>query len=202
MAVKKIKEELNALYVSYLAKEQKLLDKLSKKDRALAGSPIKNIKHLDKFDANGVTYYVLTSLCIERFEQFEQMQIKAGFGVDFGDLFANIRKAYDALNANKVADSSVMLYNIMAGIKDNLGARENPILQLCALFICREGEDVTKYDETVATAKINDWKAEGIAMDDFFSIAFSLVNGFTPAYKTVSADIFQNLKKVGEKLVK
>lgn len=187
---------LEALEKEYLAKEAALLADVPADLRKEVGRPIKSIAMLDKFTANGHEYVIRTSLPLERFEIFEDTQVEVGYGVDFRSLFGQIRNSYDFLNEGRQADGAVVLYNIMNGIKNQIDKRTNPVLKLCTLFICRIDEDLTKYDEVMAKAKIEDWKKEGIATEDFFSIAFNSVNGFMPVYNQISQDISSHMKNV------
>lgn len=191
-----VKVKLEQLRAEYEKEEQKLLDGLNKADREAVGHPVKDVYLLDSFTANGNKYLVRTSLTIARFEQFEALQVRVGYGVTFRQMFDNLRKAFDFLNASQVADASIVIYNLMNGIKNNLDGRENEILELCALFICREGEDVTQYVPELTKLKIDDWKLEGISMESFFSLAFNLVNGFTPVYQEVLQNISKDLESV------
>lgn len=188
-------KKLEALKKEFLAKEEALLDGLTAEDRAEIGHPLKSVMCLDKFNANGKVYTIRTTLTIERFEEFEQLQGEVGFGVDFLNLFKSMRKGYDYLNDGQPADAAVVMYNVMHGIKKHLDRRVNEVLMLCTLFICREGEDVTRYDEALCFDKINDWKREGITMDNFFSLAFNLVNGFIPVYNEISQATSTGIKE-------
>lgn len=190
----KAEQELSALFKDYVAKEEAILNTLSAAQRAKIGKPIKTIATLDRFNANGKEYIIRQSLTIERFEEFEKLQIQVGYGVDFRGMFGNLRKAYDYLNASQPADAGVLLYNTMNGVKNEIDGRENEVLQLCALFICTENEDLTIFDENLMKAKIDDWKIEGIAMESFFTLAFNLVNGFIPVYNQVSASISEHME--------
>lgn len=189
------KAYLAALQKKYLEEEQKYLDGFTKEQRIALGHPIKNISKLDTFQANGVTYIVRTSLTLGRFEEFEKLQIDVGYGASFQEVFKNIRKAYDYLNEGVPMDAGVILYNVMNGIKKNLQDRKNPILQLCALFIVTEDEDLTTFDPVLTNKKLADWKAEGIEAQDFFSFAFNLVQGFTTALDEVSQGISAKTKQ-------
>lgn len=189
-------ENIAALLKDYTAKEQAILDRLSKEDRTAIGHPIKDVSQLDEFNANGNRYIIRTSLTLNRFEQFEKLQVRVGYGVDFRQMFGQMRKAFDYLNESQPADASVILYNLMNGIKNNIDGRDNEVLDLCCLFICREGEDVAQYDPDLNKAKKQDWATEGIAMESFFTLAFNLVNGFIPVYREVSASISEHLENV------
>ncbi len=200
MEVAQAQQQLDALLLEYLGKEQKIVDQLTKEERTEIGHPIKNVSQLDEFNANGHKYIIRTSLTVSRFEEFEKVQVRVGYGVDFRGMFQNMRKAYDYLNESQLADAAIVLYNVMNGIKNELDGRENEVLDLCALFICREDEDVAVYDPQMNKRKIEDWKTEGISMESFFTLAFNLVNGFIPVYNQVSESISAHLENVQSEL--
>ncbi len=195
MELKEVEAQLEALKASYKAQCNKLTAHLSKEDLAAIDVYFKEIEGVSNFTANSVKYLVHTSLAIERFMEFEKLQIKVGYGVDFRNLFQRINRSFDYLNEGRPADAAVILHNVMAGVADNLEDRENAILLLCSLYICREGEDLTKYDAKLNAEKIEDWTREGIPVDNFFVLAFNLVNGFQPIYKTVSQSISDHMEK-------
>lgn len=196
MNSQQVTEQLKFLHAEYVQKEQELLDKLSREEREKLGHPIKDIHLLDKFTANGTEYTVGTSLGIERFMKFEELQVPVGYGVSIRDMFGNLRKAYDHLNESRPADGAVILYNLLSGMKDHIDGRENEILSICALFIHYEGEDLSTFSKDVLDKKIADWKAENISMDSFFDFAFNLVTSFTPVYKETSLSISEHVNEV------
>ena len=149
------------------------------------------------FEANGKTYQVTQHISIDRFIEFERLQAHVGFGIDFKNIYEKLGKAYEHMNKNKLADAAVIIHNLANGIGENLEKREHPILNMCALFINRDDENAGVLDEDLMEAKIKDWKEEGYAMDDFFSLAFNFVDGFIPAYK----EIIQNISEEAEKVL-
>ena len=50
-------------------------------------------------------------------------------------------------------------------------------------------EDDTIWSNDLAVQKINDWKAEGYSMDDFFWQALNSVNGYLTTYREMSQRI-------------
>lgn len=200
--LKVLADELDLLRRQFIDKEENLLKDLDLEVRQKLGRPVKGITSVESFMANGRRYFIRTSLTVTRFEKFEQIQIRVGYGVDFRQLFNNLMKIYDDLNNMKPADAAITVHGMMHGIKDKIEERENEVLLLCSLFVCREGEDLTTYDDQLTRDKIEDWKKEGIAMESFFTLAFNLVNGFTPIYKQVSASISQEMTQVKEEIQK
>lgn len=190
------KLELDKLLEEYLEKSQKILDDLNPTERAELGNPIKGISQLDRFKANGHNYVVRSRLGLARFEVFDESHPEITFGLGFEQLYNNLNACFDLLNKAKPADAAVRIHNMMNGIATNLEKRENPVLKICTLFICREDEDLTTYDEALAKQKIEDWRIEGIDSEHFFSLAFNSVRNFMPIYRQVSQNISEGVKQV------
>lgn len=131
------------------------------------------------FMANGKKYIVSETISIARFKQYEKLVPRLTFGLDFNQLFANLKTAFEALNKQQFANSAIILHNLMNGISkvedDN---RVNPALLMASLMINREDEDVSVYNENIALDKINDWQVEGLDMMGFFQFSLSCINGF------------------------
>lgn len=144
-----------------------------------------------QFETEQHKYTLLDTLSVGRFEIFERLQFEVAWGSDFEKLFNNVKKAYEKLNEMKAADASVILYNAMKGIA-RLEERPHPVLRLCTLFLVRDGEDLTVWDEKIADEKIADWKKEGINTDYFFALALNAVGGFLSAYKERLSDTSQS----------
>lgn len=150
-----------------------------------------------EFIANGNKYFVNSTLSIARYEEYEKLQPRLAYGIDFENLFKLQKQQYQMLNDRKFADAAVISHNIMSGIKDLMdGTRENPALLMCALAIVGENEDPGKFDEQTQLAKINDWRKEGFAMEDFFTFAAITMKGLPQAY----SEYIQNQIEVSEGL--
>ena len=136
----------------------------------------------NSFTANGNKYLILGSIPVGRFEKFEALQAQLAWGVDFEPLHKNLRRLWDLNNKLKFAEASVLLNNILEGLARPLDGREHPVLLLCSLFLVRDGEDLSGWNETFAQEKIEDWKAEAISVEDFFALAFNSVKGLSHSY--------------------
>lgn len=135
------------------------------------------------FQANGKKYHISSSLSVERWRYYEDFQALVGFGRSFDDIFQNVKKAYEALQHPKIADASVILHNILIGVKEKLDKRHHPALMLCTLFVNYDGEDERVYDEETMNSKIEDWTKEGYDVNDFFHLAWNLVPSFIEAFR-------------------
>lgn len=136
-------------------------------------------------------YYFNDTLSVERYEMFEDLELLVAKGRSYADIYRSQRKIHDLLNQSKVADAAIENYNSMVLVKEKIEQRFHPAMKLVALFANQEGEDATKFSDLVIEKKMQDWKNEGYAMQDFFSLAFNLVEGFLESYK----EVFQGFLK-------
>lgn len=151
--------------------------------------------NVTEFDANGHKYYVAKSIAPIRYKEYEKLLPSISFGLTFQSIYSNLSKLYAHLNAQHFADASVVCHNLMSGIRNiDDENRVHPSMLMCALFINREGEDETKYDEAFMLEKINDWMAEGYDYGSFFHFAISGINGFRDALIASTNDLLQSME--------
>jgi len=148
---------------------------------------LRDLDFKDKyFECQGRKFYIKESLSFNRYRELQKLILEFGYNATFVDIFKNIRKAWDAMNALKLGEAAVELHNIMVGIK-SLEEKYDPALRICALFIDEEGEDATIYDENLMREKIDCWGKE-CSVNPFFQLAASVVPHWINAYKIVSRD--------------
>lgn len=136
-----------------------------------------------EFMANGKKYIISDKISINRYAQYQKILPQLTYGLSFDEIFKALRAAYDNLNKQKFADSSVIIHNLMNGIsKVEETSRIHPALKIASMFINTESEDVKIYDEEIANKKIEDWMQEGYSMSDFFNLALSSIQGFREQY--------------------
>jgi hypothetical protein len=134
-----------------------------------------------EFTANGNKYFITEKISILRYKQYEKLVPVLTFGLSFSTIYSNLGKAFALLNKPnpEPLNAGIILHNIMKGIKDaDDPSRLNPSLMMCALVILREGEDPTKFDESLMREKINDWTEEGLDMMGFIALSRSCIQGF------------------------
>jgi hypothetical protein len=149
-----------------------------------------------KFECGGRTFYVQDSLSFNRYRELQRLSIEFGFSTTFIDLFKSVNKCYEYVQGNKNwGDLAVTLHNVLVGVS-KLEEKEDPALRLCALFINEKDEDVTIIDEIQMKDKIECWSKE-LAVNPFFLLAASYVDGWMPAYKLTTHSISKE-KKVKE----
>jgi len=152
-----------------------------------------------QFTANGTEYYVKNSLSVERFKQYEKLQLNFGFGRTFDSIAQALNKSVDLANKGKGLEAWNIVFNLKEAVGKDMDKRSHAAFYLCALFICTEGEDLTVWDEQLAEKKIADWNTEGIDASSFFRIAVGLVNGFMENLEATSQDISE-VQKIMEQL--
>lgn len=151
------------------------------------------------FVANGKTYLIQPDeITISRYETYEKVALQVGWGYSFEDMFEAVKKMYHFATTGEsplkaLHEIAIICMNLLNGVKD-YEEREHPlILRFCTLFINQEGEDLTKWSETLALDKIMDWQKEGIAMTDFFLCSTLAIRGFLDAYPEA-----QKIKKINQ----
>lgn len=138
--------------------------------------------------ANGKEYKYIKELPIARFKELDKMEVEFFYGFDMEKMFEKLKASFDDLNKGKMADAAVKVHNLMKGIADRVDKREHIVMRICSLFLITDDEDITKWDEELASKKARDWEAEGYAMTDFFSLAATSLPGFLRTYDEVTAD--------------
>lgn len=145
------------------------------------------------FKAKGKEYFFSDALSVARYEEFEKLQILFGYNLSYDDLYQNLTEVYNELNKTQFVKASVLIYNLLDATKRKADNKVHPALQICALFCNEKKEDATKYDAVLMNEKIKNWREEGYAMVDFFSLAANLVKGFVRNY---TADLKTSLEEL------
>lgn len=162
-------------------------------------SEIKKIEKDSKsFMANGHEYYITSSLSVIRFKHFEKLKVEFDLNQTMLKARSNFIQIFKLLNESKPAEAAVIAHNMANAIDMQKEKAHSPILYLCALFINRKDEDVTKFDEIMMEEKVNDWAAEGFDIADFFSLARLLSNTFTPDLENDSESILIAKEEKGD----
>ena len=157
------------------------------------------------FKTDKHTYTIHDMLSVERFERYEELQIKMAWNMGFAELHALIGQAIELGNKGKGVEAWAKVVGLRDALNERLTDRVHPALLLCTLFFLREDEDPKKLDEKIAKEKIQDWRDYGFAIQDFFVVASNLVIGFRESYEeaiqTIS-DQARRLEEMKEEIVK
>jgi len=156
-----------------------------------------NLKQIDlnanSFIANGVEYFIKSSLSVERYRQFEKYQVTFGFAREFKQIYDLLVQSVDLANKGKGLEAWNIVFNLKEQIgKNNLDNRHHNGMYICALFIVTETEDLTTWDEHIADVKITNWNKEGYDVNSFFRLAANLVTGYIDCLDS----IFQNTSEI------
>ena len=148
------------------------------------------------FMANGKEYFINGQLSIARFAEFQILELELGLSISFKKLNDELKELDEGISKLKIHELTVEdLYKIQKRTRDlrtgvlKLQEKEHGALKLCALFMNTKDEDDTIWSNDLAVQKINDWKAEGYSMDDFFWQALNSVNGYLTTYREMSQRI-------------
>ena len=152
-----------------------------------------------EFEANGTKYYIKDTLSVERYRQFEKLQVSFGFAREFKQIYDMLTKSVDLANKGKGLEAWNIIFNLREEVgKNNLDNKHQNGMYICALFVVTEDEDLTSWDLQLADKKIADWNKEGIDVNFFFRLAANLVNG----YISILEEIFQSTSEVAEQMEK
>lgn len=159
------------------------------------------LKQLDlkqpSFTANGKEYFIEAGMSIERYCEFQILEKELGYNMSFDKMYENLKGLYKMLNKTEFANSVVLVNQMLTGVS-KIRENEPTVLKMCALFINEKEEDRTIFNQDIYTRKIEDWKREGIAMNDFFALALNLVPGLSAHYKQAIHTISENQTGLSE----
>jgi hypothetical protein len=139
------------------------------------------LKHIDfdkPFSTEKNEYFIKNSLSVKRFMEYEKLQNHFGFGKSFAEIVEQLNMALDYFNKGKGAEMGAVLINLRDGIAEKVEERTHPAMLLCSLFIVTKDENIARWDQQEAEAKIQDWMEAGYDVKDFFQLAASLVTDF------------------------
>lgn len=147
------------------------------------------------FTACGVEYVVHTPeecLTPARYNHFQKLRTKHGFGMTIEEIRAEMTKAVNILNdvfkgdTRRNAMHAVLIYqNLLDKLTEKKGDQNQLFeLMICTLFINEKGEDVTKWSEAAASKKIENWINEGYNVLGFFLLVQNFVLQLNTAFES------------------
>jgi hypothetical protein len=150
---------------------------------------IKGKKPVSSFEANGNKYHIKKisdSITAARYFAYEALKFEYSFDASPEMVAAQIAKAHNIVNALIVGkpapndanalDAITILYGLVQTLNKPshiTHSRARYMMLICTLFIVREDEDMTKWDEELAAEKVQDWTEEGLNISDFFTLGIS-----------------------------
>ncbi len=154
---------------------------------------------VSEFQANGKTYYVRNSkegLPLRRQRELEKMSVVVPFNAGLGEVISSLsrmKKICNSLVGGKDANFTGLveeIVNLERGLSES-NRKWQASLIMCTLFIYEPGEDLKTWDIDQANRKIEDWAAEGLIEDDFFTLAMQ----WSTRKLTLQAQLLATVKK-------
>ena len=141
-------------------------------------------------------YVVKPSPAISHYIEFELLQPQAAYGLTFTDFFNQDEQQLKLFNEGKAAEGITIVVNRRNAMKNmtiptnaqgvKIDKKHHAFLQIAALFLIDENEDMTKFDQEYQNAKVQDFLDSGVAYEDLFMLAVDLVPGLLAASQEVS----------------
>jgi len=159
---------------------------------------------VSEFTANGKTYYIRNpreGLPLRRQRELEKMSVVVPFNAGLGEVISSLsrmKKICNSLVGGKDANFTGLveeIVNLERGLSES-NRKWQASLIMCTLFIYEPGEDLKTWDIDQANRKIEDWAAEGLIEDDFFTLAMQW-----STYKlTLQAQLLEKVKRAARVL--
>lgn len=145
------------------------------------------------FKTEDHTYYIVhpeDGIGFERWSELNKLLVPMQFGQrDFEAV-----KAYwtgfmnETVNNGNLSDIKVDIVqrvsSFLDGVTEQTDKRWHQGAYLCSLFVIREGEDLTKWNRSLAEDKIEDWNNSGFDFQQFFFVAANLSDTFLTVYQS------------------
>ena len=154
---------------------------------------------VSKFEANGKVFYIRNpreGLPLRRQRELEKMSVVVPFNAGLGEVISSLsrmKKICNSLVGGKDANFTGLveeIVNLERGLSES-NRKWQASLIMCTLFIYEPGEDLKTWDIDQANRKIEDWAAEGLIEDDFFTLAMQW-----STYKlTLQAQLLEKVKR-------
>ena len=152
-----------------------------------------------EFEANGKKYTIYGRMSIARAVYAEVAKMEMGAGQTFGKTFETLSQVYELLNTGEVADAAVKIYNSLRAF-DTFVERPLPVLRISACYLNTEGEDLTTMSDELAAKKVEDWAAEGYALESFFLFAMATIRAEAEELANLSSKASEAMAKLVERM--
>lgn len=151
------------------------------------------------FEANGKVFKFIKPgdpIGIEKWTEYQKLQIVVGGGVTFHDLILGLRAHKELLSSDqKFADirseAIVWADSQIKGLIDLSKSRYDKAFYLCSIFIYEDGTDPYKWDMETAERMVTDWAEGGVDEQDLFFFAMLQI----PAWRLILEELSQQREK-------
>lgn len=162
------------------------------------------LKHIDfesgQIKTDNHIYRIAESLSTDKYQEFLLIQHEVAYGMNFQETSVKLNEIYEALNKVDFVKASAIVHNMLSGIAKGIEKRNDPIMRLCALFLIRDDEDETVFNEQLNKDKVMDLMSAGYDFRDFFQFAASVIPGLAADLQKIFQSISEVMEGVPEKL--
>lgn len=151
------------------------------------------------FKANGKTYKFIRPgdpIGIEKWSEYQKLQIVVGGGVTFADLIVGLREHKKLLSSDQSfseirSEAIVWADSTIKGLIDMSQARYDKAFYLASIFIYEDGTDPYAWSMEIAGKMIEDWAVGRVDETDLFFFAMLQV----PAWKAILSELSEQVER-------
>lgn len=149
------------------------------------------------FKANGKTYKFIKPgdpIGIEKWSEYQKLQIVVGGGVTFADLIIGLREHKKLLGSDQAfseirSEAIVWADSTIKGLIDMSQARYDKSFYLASIFIYEDGTDPYAWSMEIAGKMIEDWAVGRIDETDLFFFAMLQVHAWSQILSELSDQV-------------
>ena len=145
-----------------------------------------------QFDVAGEPMFIQPGLSTSRYVEYLKRTPKLSFATTFRSMYDTLSKIYAAASSGNdmiyaVGQARELSWNQLDAIR-RFDENEIPdIIDFVCLFCNRAGEDIGQFDSSIHEAKKAAIAREGYAIEDFFTLAFNLIESFSDGYQQIKS---------------
>ena len=145
-----------------------------------------------KFMAGGDMYFISPALSTNFYVEYLKRVPRLTFHTTFEGMYDTLAKIYTAASSGNdmiyaIGQARELSWNQLENIK-RFDENEIPdIIDFCALFIHKAGDNTAQFDHAYHEVKKQIISKEGYLINDFFSLAFSLIENYGNAYHKIKS---------------
>ncbi len=140
--------------------------------------------------AGGEDFFITPSLSTTRYVEYLKKVPRLTFRVTYEGMYDTLSKIYTATASGNdmifaIQTAKELAWNQLDAIR-RFDENEIPeIIDFCALFLNRPGEDLSKFDAAIHEQKKQILSQEGYDVGCFFGLAFGLIENLSASYHKI-----------------
>ncbi len=143
-----------------------------------------------RITAGDETLYIQYTLSTTRYVEYLKRIPKLSFNTTFKGLYDSLSQVYMLCSTGNdmifaIGKCRELALNQLEAIKRFDESEILDVIDFCALFINREGEDISKFDHSIHESKKEALSKEGYEVSGFFQLQVNLIDGFSQAYRKI-----------------